>query len=160
MPYLDRSIENGVPLYYEWPDVVIRVDPVNLFRQVDNALEVYGRRIADSINGIVDTWNELKIGWVGRTKEEAEAFNDEWTAAISTLYGSKKDPEAGILTQIGQLVGSAAINYGHIETVVTKMFRDFNNSLIGPVWGTQPVTGGSNGRNVTDGPIFETSAPK
>lgn len=140
-----------VPPYYGDVNLVIKVDPDTMYREVAVVMPTYGTQIADSINRIVDVWNGLKLGWVGTTADEAQAFNDAWSAAITKLFGTQDDPTSGILSHIGNAVALASINYGEAESIVTQMFRDMSNAL------AQAPTGSNPGRNITGGPINENS---
>jgi hypothetical protein len=140
-----------VPAYYGDPHIVVKVNPDHLFFMAESVMPEYALEVADSVNRIIDVWNGLKLGWVGGTADEAQAFNDAWSAAVSKLFGTQDDPTTGILHQIGRSVALASMNYGEAESVVTKMFRDMSNAL------GQSASGGDSSRNIDDGPITENT---
>jgi len=139
----------GAPESYADASIVIKVDPVSMFHEAMTALVAHSENIADRITAIVNVWNGLQVGWVGNTADEAQAFNDEWSAAISRLYGSVGSSESGILRQIAYTVSVASINYGAAEDAVRKMFKDILDALGSSSKDTNP------GRDITTGPIWE-----
>ena len=144
-----------VPAYYDDASLVIKVDPDGMFVTMNQALVLDGQAIATSINRVVDIWNNLKLGWVGNTADEAKAFNDAWSAAMTNLFGTDKDPEVGILNQIANGVITASINYGEAEVSVNKMFLDMKNALLGSGSGSGGQSDPS--RHLNDGPITENT---
>jgi hypothetical protein len=119
----------AVPGSYDNAGINIRVDPDAIFPTATVAIPSLGGDISDSVNRILQIWNDLKIGWVGNTAQEAQDFNDRWAASISELFGTQGDPSSGILTQITDGVALAASNYGQAEDVVTNMFNQATSSL-------------------------------
>ncbi|MFG2041281.1 WXG100 family type VII secretion target [Dactylosporangium sp. NPDC048998] len=146
-----------VPPYYGDQSLVIRVDPDGMFVTMNQALVLYGQGVADSIKRIIDIWNNLKLGWVGDTADEAKAFNDAWATAMINLFGTDENPDVGILTHIADAVILASINYGEAEDSVNKMFQQMSTSMIaGRVAGGLGAHGDPS-RHLNDGPITENT---
>ncbi len=139
------------PANYDNAGIVIQVDPDAMYTDATTTMRTHGESIADSISSINDTWNGLKLGWMGRTADEAQSFNDEWNAAIKSLFGTKDDPSTGVLNKIEVAVHYASVNYGVAEDVVVKMFNDIESAIRDP-------SGSSDTKHEshTDGPITET----
>jgi hypothetical protein len=47
--------------------MVIKVDPDNMWRQAVLDLPTHAQNIGGHISTVVDTWNNLRLGWVGNT---------------------------------------------------------------------------------------------
>jgi hypothetical protein len=139
-----------VPQVYDDPSLVIKVNPDGLFLCADGDIPMFSERIVESLNRIVDVWKGLKLGWVGNTSDEAEAFNRAWKTAMTRLFGSESDPESGIVNQIASAVATASGNYAQTEHIVTQMFLGISAALSAP--GGQHDSGF---RNDGAGPITE-----
>jgi len=152
-----ESVE--LPPWYDHENIVIRVDPLNMFREVTVALPADGGLIAESIGRIVKIWDGLKLGWVGTTADEVEAFNHEWSAAITKLFGTEVVPQTGVLSHIGVGVAQASANYAAAEDVITRMFNAMSDAVTNPGGGSGEGYHDP-GRDVSDGPITEHASPK
>jgi hypothetical protein len=154
-----------VPPTYGDLSTVIKVDPDAMFDTIRQAVMGYGQGVVDGINRIIMVWNSLKLGWIGNTADEAQAFNEAWSAAMIKLFGDEVNPQVGILNQIADGVTLASINYGETEATVVKMFTDMSNSLqhdsndpltaVGD--GLKQTLGGDSSRNLDGGPITENN---
>jgi hypothetical protein len=119
-----------VPEFYDNAGISIRVDPDTIFQVAAVSIPSLGEDVANSVSRVVQIWNDLKLGWVGNTAQEAQDFNDSWTTSISELFGGGKGgPATGILAQIADGAAMAASNYGQAEDVVTNMFNQTTSSL-------------------------------
>jgi hypothetical protein len=146
-----------VPPTYGDLSEVIKVDPDAMFDTIRQALMAYGQGVTDSINRIIGIWNGLKLGWIGNTADEAQAFNDAWSAAMIKLFGDEVNPQVGILNQIGESVMLASVNYAEAETTVVKMFDDMTLGLVESS-ATGAISGpGDPSRSLDDGPITENA---
>jgi hypothetical protein len=139
--------------YYGDVNIVIKVDPQDMYRIAHLTIPHYGGTIADSINGIGNVWENLKLGWVGNTADEAQAFNNEWQQSIQQLFGTQDDPGMGILAKIAAGAELAAGDYDQTELGVAKMFTEFNSQLSAAPDPNAPV---NNNRDINQGPISET----
>jgi hypothetical protein len=144
----------AVPEFYDDPSIRINVNPDDMFQSATKGIPNLGGQIADSINRIVGTWNDLKLGWIGNTAEEAKDFNDRWAAAISELFGTKAEPDSGLLSQIANGIAMASLNYGGAEDVVTNMFTKMAASLADNGSSDTPP---DPHRGVNDAPITENT---
>jgi uncharacterized protein YukE len=151
------------PTYYGDVNLKIKVDPDNMWTVANTAITQYGNQIADSISNINSVWEQLKVGWVGTTADQAEKFNTAWQGAIRSLFGTVADPGSGVLSKLGQAVGLAADNYAETEVSVTKMFTDFDAAVNrAPGTGYIPWASGAMPdppRTVDPGPITESPQP-
>ena len=99
---------------------------------VGNSKTEAGGLVGDIIHNleeIVDTITELKLGWAGKTSEEAKAFFDTWGDAMKKLFGSKKHPLDGTLALVGAALQSAGNNYNAAESYVIQIFSDLSKGL-------------------------------
>jgi hypothetical protein len=105
-------------------------DPVTLTTRGNN-LKDLGQAVADSIDRINKTWNDLKLGWMGDTADEAKAFVDRWNVVMGELFGSDEHPEKGALNEIVTGVLTTAWIFGQTEHTLAEFFNDFKNGLAG-----------------------------
>jgi hypothetical protein len=143
------------PANYDGSGTTISVNASDLYQWSMQVMPNYGKEIADSVNRIVKTWNDLKIGWVGNTADEAQDFNDRWAASISELFGTDAEPAAGILSRIANGITMASVNYDAVEDVVTNMFKQTSSALFNPP-DTSNTTPDSH-RATNNGPITENN---
>lgn len=132
--------------------IKVQVDPLQMWTSGNFTIPAYANSVADSINNIVKVWNDLKGNWLGATADEAQAFDDTWSKSITALFGSKDQPDAGILSKIAVLLGIAASNYDNTETAMRDMFAKFLGQIE-----AVPSSAPDPSRNNTQGPIWETS---
>jgi hypothetical protein len=119
-----------VPNDYGAPGgATIMVDPDLIYQLATNNIPAYIGQVADSINRVVGIWNNLKVGWVGKTAQEAQDFNDRWVTSITDLFGTSADPGTGVLPKIAYGLSLAGMNYGEAEDVVTNMFKKLTAAL-------------------------------
>ncbi len=123
----------------------------NLIWEHAQTLKDLGMIIAERVTAIHTVWRDLKVGWVGDTSDEADAFNNEWNDALKKMFGTEADPESGVLNQAVAGTGMAALNYGVTEATVTMMFQEFTAQLSSPPSAEQPDPN----RDVNTGPIHE-----
>jgi uncharacterized protein YukE len=139
------------PANYDNAGMVIQVDPDAMYTDATTTMRTHGDSMAEHISSINDTWNGLKLGWMGRTADEAQSFNDQWNAAIKSLFGTEEDPSSGVLNKIEVAVHYASVNYGVAEDVVVKMFNQIAAAI-----GNPSGSPDSGPKSHTDGPITET----
>lgn len=154
------------PSNYDDSGMMIRVDPDTLFRYATVDIANHASVIVDALNNIAQVWEDLKVGWVGKTAEEAQHFNQRWNQALEQLFGTKDDASTGALSKIATGVALASVNYGEAEDVVVKMFVNMITSqLVGMVQGLPPSQPHSIGPaptrqpDTTLGPITENAPP-
>ena len=131
----------------------INVDPDLVFADMWRIVNGYGAAIAGAIENIIKIWDELKLGWAGKTADEAKAFSTQWANAISGLFGSPKDQTVGTLGQLANAVNGAQMNYSRTEWALINMFNQFSNGLTQSTGGGPAAPGA---HNVTAPPIIET----
>jgi hypothetical protein len=141
------------PGNYDSGELLINVDPDALFRYASVDIRGSSTSIVAHIYAIVQTWNSLKLGWMGNTADEVQDFNTRWSAGIEKLFGTEDKPEDGILSKVATAAGMAAINYGVAEDIVTKMFTSISNGI------DNPASAGprDSNRDLDDGPITENT---
>lgn len=96
-----------------------------------NNLKDLDQAVADSLERINKTWTDLKLGWAGKTSDEAKEFLDRWNAVMQELFGTKDHPESGVLNVIVEGVLMAATLYGQTELLLSDFFYQFLYSLGG-----------------------------
>lgn len=142
------------PGNYDSGELLIDVDPDALFRYATVDIPGSATSIAAHVYAIVQTWNSLKLGWVGNTSDEVQDFNTRWSAAITKLFGTEESPEDGILSKVAKAAGMAAINYGVSEDIVTKIFTNITDGIGNP---SGNGARGDGSRDQDAGPITENT---
>lgn len=95
--------------------------------------------LSDTIKRISDTWNNLNLGWVGQTQQEADEFNQRFQAAYKAMFGDDKTPakldeiKSGecALGKISALANAAAKTYSNAEDGLTGRYYRFGQQLAG-----------------------------
>jgi uncharacterized protein YukE len=140
--------------------MTIRVDPDLMYQLATVNMKNSAQTLMEAVNGVVQTWNNLKVGWVGTSADEAQAFNDQWVHAVNSLFGSQADPTSGVLPKIANGTALASINYGEAEDTVMQNFMNVANSAdVGALVGLSQAQPGPPGRNQTQGPLTEETFP-
>jgi hypothetical protein len=106
-------------------------------------------------------WEELDLGWAGRSKEEAQAFAALLSTAWADFFDST-DPATGgdgegevrqgVVSRFAQAITSAGFNYGAAEAELHRLFDEFGAGLDGGGQGED-----SGFRDFDDGPITENT---
>lgn len=86
--------------------------------------------IINDLQDIMDTLSHLSLSWVGKSQQEADKFNQEWQAAIATLFGTKKNPQQGVLTKVVMALSTAAANYATVEFSAEDSCAQFVAAMI------------------------------
>jgi hypothetical protein len=123
------------------------IDPDTLVLRGNN-LKDLGQAVADSIDRINNTWKDLKLGWMGKTSNEASDFLNRWNGVMDELFGTKDHPEAGVLNAIVDGVLTTAAIFGSTEHSLFQFFTDFQHGLVG---------GGDGGSTDTPQSITDTT---
>ncbi len=93
--------------------------------------------IGDALSAIQDALNALMLPWTGDpswsgdSANLAQQMNDRWDAVATKLYGTKDDPDKGVLNRVAGGLSAAALNYSTMERAVDTMFTQFGNAVSG-----------------------------
>lgn len=118
---------------------VIKVSPSQM-ETYATSLDSIVADINTHMTNISNTWQSLKLSWVGQTQTEADAFNNEWLQAITEMFGDPKaDPNStatpppgqAALGKIQSLVKGASANYANTEDSLCHNLLQFGDSLTG-----------------------------
>ncbi|MGW2836605.1 WXG100 family type VII secretion target [Streptomyces sp. NPDC001493] len=105
----------------------IRIDPQALASDSDRLLALAGQ-VGDSIKRISDTAADLKLGWVSKSADEAQAFNDRWNSVMKQMFG-EKDGDTGVLPAMAGGILGTGIAYSHLEKELESAFLKFSSGL-------------------------------
>jgi uncharacterized protein YukE len=83
------------------------------------------QNVADSINRIKGTLDQLALGWAGKTQQEANDFTNRWSEVMRDLFGTDGDPNRGVLNCISNQVATAAGNYNLAEGGLVDAWSKF-----------------------------------
>jgi uncharacterized protein YukE len=115
------------------------------------ALGLAADEVISALNSINTTLGNLELGWAGTTATEAKDFVDQWTAAMTNLFGSQKDASGGVLNQAIITLTTAAGNYSDAEQSIVTMFNSLSSSLASATGGGSDTTPIPAGNSITDG---------
>jgi hypothetical protein len=110
--------------------MAIRVDPNSMDQLATVDLVREADLLGTSVSNIADVWAG-PTGWQRRA-EEAD-FSRRFNAAVTGLFGSQQQPDAGALQKIYRAVAMAAANYASTEQTVVRMFNTMFGGGGGPV---------------------------
>jgi uncharacterized protein YukE len=86
-----------------------------MLQDTSDKLTSLAKDIANHLESILNTLDNLSLSWVGQSQQLENTYNQEWQAAVSTLFGTSKNPEKGVLVQVAAALASAAANYAAAE---------------------------------------------
>jgi len=113
-----------------YDDTTLIVDTDGLKGQAD-ALRGLVRNVADSLSNIENTLASLKLGWAGRTADEAQDFGRQWEMVMKEMFGGEGHPEAGVLNAIIMGLLTIRSNFAHTENSLHDFFKKFGEGLEG-----------------------------
>lgn len=104
------------------------VDPDGLKGKADN-LERLAENVADSLLNIENALSALQLGWAGKTAEEAKDFGNRWETVMKELFGSKDQPQTGVLNAIVDGLLTTRGDFATAEDALTQFFKQFGDNL-------------------------------
>jgi uncharacterized protein YukE len=124
-------------------------DAANLYCDPDgvkvraDGLTASAQDVVDSLTNIENTLTDLQLGWAGQTADEAKDFGDRWDAVMRELFGTKEEPDTGVLNAIVDGLLSVRGNYALAEEGLVEFFKNFAGQL---------SSGGGGGSTPTSAP--------
>lgn len=103
--------------------------------------------LVDALDTIAKSLEHLEISWFGDAKNEAQQLLDRWTAVSESLFGTKKEPEKGVLARLAGGVQNASFAYNQSETVVQEAWAKLRNDLATILAGGTPAAGSGDGQD-------------
>jgi hypothetical protein len=150
------------PADYDAPTATLDVDYEWLWQLAGDIENAYVPSIVDSLKKINDMWSGLKIGWAGKTAEEAKDLADKWSHVMVQLFGpfdahTPIAKDEAILPRIVKIAKAASENYGKSEDIVAGMFEKALNAMGVPGYGRvdNTVPSADSSRDFHDGPVIE-----
>lgn len=90
----------------------------------------HAQEVADALGRVIVALEALTAGgWQGATQREAEDFNARWTTVTQDLFGTKENPETGVLNAIAGGIGTAGANYNKAELGLNDLWKKFAGGL-------------------------------
>ncbi len=139
----------------EYNDVALRISPASVY-EIGNNIQAAVGNVIDALGSITSTLNGLQLGWVGSTATEAKQFTDQWTAAMTNLFGvgpasGNGSASMGVLQQVIAALMTVGGNYGVAETGIVSMFNSLAaGTTTDKNTSTSSSTGGPTATSVTD----------
>jgi hypothetical protein len=85
--------------------------------------------IGDCLDKIADAMNEIRINWVGDSAREADDLNNRYQQVQNSLFGTKKNPEMGVLTRIAGGLQGAVLNLNNAENQLDEAWKTYHDQL-------------------------------
>ncbi len=107
--------------------------------------------VADGLNSIMTTLQNLALSWVGTAASDADSFNDSWNSAMTELFGTSADPGQGAFPRMVAGLVSAFNNYTGVEMAAISTLSAFSSTSGGSGSGStaQSVTNTSGATQTT-----------
>jgi hypothetical protein len=131
-------------------NTTIDVDPSLLGGPLLAQLKEVQDNVLQILKDVNDTFNDLKLGWVGSTAQAVDDWNQQWQGNIHGLFGKEgadpnKMPPAGeaYFGKIIYYVESAADNLTNASDSVEELFTPYLNMSgggVAPVGPQNPST--------------------
>ncbi|MER7277850.1 hypothetical protein ABT369_25755 [Dactylosporangium sp. NPDC000244] len=117
-----------MPADYNHADGKISVSLHDLFDGAEG-MKVDLEAIKLAWRDVMASWSMLQLSWIGRTKEEVEAFQEKISQVSGDIFGSSKDgvtlDRPGLYQHLFGLAQGASQNYAATDISVAGMFTDF-----------------------------------
>lgn len=94
-----------------------------------DTLEHLANTVVQSLTNISNTLNDLKLGWAGKTSQEAQEFGDRWLRVANELFGTDDHPEYGVINVILNGVLDVADMFAKTEGGIMAYFDAFKQAL-------------------------------
>ncbi|MFI2611716.1 WXG100 family type VII secretion target [Kitasatospora sp. NPDC018619] len=122
-------------------DTIKLAVPLQEMTAAKTTVETSLNSILDSLVTIEQTLAELRLGWAGKTADQARELFDQWNACMKELVGTKTkekpDGTEGVFQRLMIALGSAVSNYDHAEDfIVTKLFGPLTTAIGSPATGS------------------------
>jgi uncharacterized protein YukE len=137
------ELDTGVPSNYD--NVTLTVDMESL-NTAANAIYQYCTNINNALGYINNILSGLALAWTGPSSDEAQTAANDWNSMMTTLFGTKADPDAGILNILAGGLLQAVQNYSTNEQAIGMMFSYYWDQVNGDPSGN--VTTDSSGNLV------------
>lgn len=91
---------------------------------INDAHTTVNNHVTDMINSISAISDAItNIPWDGISQQDMEHVYDRWSAAITNLLGTEKDPSKGSMNIVLVALAQAARNYAQAETQLQTAFN-------------------------------------
>jgi hypothetical protein len=117
-----------MPELVDYDTSSLYIDPTGLSGSAKK-LVAHAKEVADSITAINHTLSGLALGWAGKTQEEVDKMNNQWTSTMRGLFGTEGSPENGVLNVMAAGVMAVAVGNAHAEVALAEMFQKFLHGI-------------------------------
>ncbi|MFJ6199224.1 hypothetical protein [Micromonospora sp. NPDC092111] len=138
------------------PEADIMMDMTGLWAIGRNTIPGHVSELVDALDKISNALDSIRLNWAGASQKEAQDINDRWQACARSLFGTKQQPELGVLNRIAGGVQGAALNMSVAESHIVELWQKYvellNQLLAGQDTGD---SGGGGGGAAPTPPITE-----
>ncbi|GAA0486359.1 hypothetical protein Ade02nite_10110 [Paractinoplanes deccanensis] len=94
--------------------------------------------LADALGAIIDALDAVELNWAGDSQKEAVDVNNRWKTAVTSLFGTKKNPGQGVISRIAGGLQGAALNLSTTESSVVDLWQTYISKLEDMLAGRPP----------------------
>lgn len=123
------------------PQAGITMDLSALWQVGKTTIPGYVTALTDALEKISKALGDIELNWAGDSQKEANDFNTRWQNCANALFGTKKDPERGVLNRLAAGVQGAVLNYDNTEGEVVAMWKQYTDMLTLLANGSTPESG-------------------
>jgi uncharacterized protein YukE len=145
------SLPNNPLLPANWDTSTLMVSPSEV-NSIYQSVNSSATDINNYLNDIIELLSGLRLSWTGTSASLADDFATRWTNAMTALWGTKADPDAGIAQVLLGALSVVASNYGENEQALTGMWNQFGSGGSSNTWNSTDITD-----QVTNGYYHTTS---
>jgi hypothetical protein len=107
------------------PEAELTMDLVDLWTIGSSTIPGYVEELVDALDKIMAALKSLELDWAGAGARGAHDINERWAASATALFGTEKNPGAGVLSRIAGGVTGAALNMNVAETEIVALWQKY-----------------------------------
>ncbi|MFF5076581.1 WXG100 family type VII secretion target [Actinoplanes sp. NPDC000266] len=132
---------------YTDPSADILMHLVDLWTVGKTTIPGHVDELADALSAIIDALDAVELNWAGDSQKAAQDVNTRWKAAVTSLFGTKKNPGQGVVSRIAGGIQGAALNLSTTESSVVDLWQSYISKLEDMLAGRPPgdTPGGGDG---------------
>ena len=111
--------------------------------------------LTNALEIIAKTLEGLELGWAGEAKNEAQRLLDRWSDVSGAIFGTKKDPDKGVVARLAGGLVNATFSYNQTENLVESSWAKLRDDLTMILAGSQHSGGDGSGGDAQTPPISE-----
>lgn len=123
---------------YSSGDADLQMDLTGVWAIGKNTIPGYVDELVDALDRITNALESIELNWAGSSQREAQDINDRWQACARSLFGTKQQPEVGVLNRIAGGLQGAALNMSVAESQIVDLWQKYIDLLNKMLAGQDP----------------------